>query len=553
MAEDGRNGARRRIVRRTAKALAVALLAVALASCGGDDEQAGDEDGTQADDRDRTTLTIGIAGDPETLDPAWGQAHRANETIKNLHAQWVRYAVTDTGEGYMRADLPNVEGDAIESFTLEEDNTVIRFKIRENANFPDGTPITTDDFIFKLERSVGVNAGSAWVFNTAGGITDPNQIEKVNDKEFLMRLAAPAPILGPLLRDQDAGLEHTSVVRENMTDDDEWGEEYLARNGAPTGAYLLDSWTRGTSLVLKANPEYWGEAPFFDTVVLQIIPSPENRVQLLRNGSIDIAAELSVDAIVRLKDAPGVRVISVPSINRNVLGFVQDKPPFDDVRVRQAIAHAIPYEALARDVLHGEALTPKGVWPQNSIWFEDVPWPYGHDPDRARELLAEAGHEDGLSFTVEIREGDADAEALAVPLQTELRNIGVEMNITKLAPAQFQGNLGDRSMQAWIQSNLGSFVDDPYYEAFLWYSSDAVINWFRYSNSTVDDITARLKTEIDQDERRVLARQLQEQLNEDLPAITLAEPNYLIAMRDDIEGFLYEPDSLLTYRLFSRR
>lgn len=537
----------RRAVRLGATLVAAVLSTAVLAACGGGNEGGG------AKGAARTTLTIGVAGDPETLDPAWGQALRANETIKNLYAQWVKYKAVDSGNGYVRADLPNVEGEAIESFQFEDNNTAVRFKIREDATFPDGEPITADDFLFKLERSVGVNAGSAWVFNTAGGITDPKQIKKISDKEFLIRLTAPAPILGPMLRDQDAGVEHTDVVKERMTDQDKWAEKFMARNGAPTGAYVLESWTRGSSLVLKANPNYWGEKPFFETVVLQIIPSPENRVQLLRSGSIDIAEDLSIDAISRLKDAPGVRVISVPSINQDVLGFVLDKPPFDDVRIRRAIAYAIPYEALAQDVLRGEALTPKGVWPQNSIWFENAPWPYDYDPERAKQLLAEAGYDDGLSFTVEIREGDADAEALAVPIQTELRKIGVSMKISKLAPAQFQGDLGKRSMQAWVQSNLGSYVDDPYYQAFLWYASDAVINWFRYSNATVDDVTARLKTEMDPERRRALARQLQQQLNQDVPAISLAEPNFLIATRDDIDGFLYEPDGLLTYRLLARK
>jgi peptide/nickel transport system substrate-binding protein len=535
---------RGRFLRVSGGVLAAGLSADLLAACGGDESAGKSEKGR--------TLTIGIGGDPETLDPAWGQALRANETIKNLYAQWVKYKVVDSGDGYMKADLPNVEGEAVESFSIEPDNVTVRFKVRD-AKFPDGTPITADDFLFKIQRSVGVNAGSAWVFNTAGGVTDPKQhMRKVGEREFLFKLAAPAPILGPMLRDQDASIEHTALVKKHMTADDKWAEKWMARNGAPTGAYVLDTWTRGSRLVLKANPHYW-EKPYFNRVVLQIVPSAEDRVLLLRNGSIDIAEDLSFDAISRLKEVEGVRVISVPSITQDVLGFVMDKPPFDDVRVRQAIAHAIPYEALARDVLQGEAQVPKGVWPQNSIWFADAPWPYANDPQRAKDLLAQAGHGGGLSFAVEIREGDADAEALAVPIQTELRNIGVEMSIRKLAPAQFQGNLGKKSMQAWIQSALGSYVDDPYYQAFLWYATDAVINWFKYSNQTVDKVTGQLKTEVDEQGRRTLARQLQEQLNKDVPAISLAEPNFLIPMRDDIDGYLYEPDGLVTYRLLKRK
>src|SRR5205814_56226 len=110
-----------------------------------------------------TTLTIGVASDPQTLDPEWGQAARANETIKNIYAQWVRYKRVDSKRGYLLADLKNVEGEALESFTVSRDGRTIRAKVRK-ATLPSGKPLTADDFVYKVQRSIGVNGGSVFDF-----------------------------------------------------------------------------------------------------------------------------------------------------------------------------------------------------------------------------------------------------------------------------------------------------------------------------------------------------------------------------------------------------
>jgi peptide/nickel transport system substrate-binding protein len=536
-------------IRRLALLVVIGALAIAAAACGESVDDTGGAQGAAASDRG-TTLIIAVAGDPETLDAEWGQAARANETIKNLYAQWVKYKTVDSGEGYQKADLPNVEGEVLESIEQDDDGTV-RMKVRPDAKFPDGSPITADDLIYKVRRSLEMQAGSIFDFNIIG-VTEMSQVKKISDSEIEFKLPQASPILGPMLRDQDAGIVDTKSVKEHSTKKDEWGTEWVARNAAPTGAYTIAENKPGSRLVLKANPSYWGEEPYFKEVILQIVPSADERMLLLREGKVDIAEDLSIEAASRLKGQDGVNVLSVPSINQDLLGFVMDKPPFDDPLVRQAVAYAIPYEDLAQGVLQGEAKVPKGVWPQNSIWFENADWPYAHDPEKAKQLLAQAGHADGLEFTVEIKDSDADAAALAVPIQTALKDVGIDMRIDKLSASKFTENIGEKSMQAWIQSNLGSYVDDPYYQTFLWFGTQSVLNWFKYSNPKIDKAIEQFATVLPEDEKRALAAEVQAELNNDLPAISLGEPNFLLPMRDDIEGFLYEPDGLVTYRTLKR-
>jgi peptide/nickel transport system substrate-binding protein len=496
------------------------------------------------------TLTIGIAGDPDTLDPEFGQSSRTNEIIKNLYAQWSRYAVVDAGAGNFKADLTKSVGEALESFSVDADGVTVHMKVRP-AKFAGGNNMTADDFIYKVQRSLGItNAGSAFDFNIIG-ISKPDQVTKVDTMNITFKLSHPSPILGPMLRDQDAGIIDSVLLKKNSPADDTWGQKWLAKNTAGSGAYMVSSWTPGSKLVLKANPNYWGTKPYFDTVVLQEVASPDDRVLLLKNGTIDIAADLSSDAATRLKGQSGVKVISAPTIAQDMFGFVTNKPPFNDVRVRQAIAYAIPYEQLVSNILRGEAKVAKGVFPQNSIWFTNEDYPYKLDPAKAKQLLASAG-QSNMTFTVEIRDTDADAQALAIPLQTALQQVGVTMNISKLASAQFQQHLGQGAAQAWIQSGLGAYVDDPYYQCFLWYATKAVINWFKYSSPVVDQANDQLQNELDVSKRKALGSTIQKQLNQDLPYISLGEPNFLLPVRDNITGFLYEPDGILTYRYFKR-
>src|SRR5258708_910616 len=124
--------------------------------------------GTSSSGASTNTLTIGIAGDPDTLDPEFGQSSRTNELIKNRYAQWSRYAAIDAGGGNFKADLSNVVGEALESFSVDPDGVTVHMKVRQ-AKFASGNNMTADDFVYKVQRALGIqNAGTAFDFNIIG-------------------------------------------------------------------------------------------------------------------------------------------------------------------------------------------------------------------------------------------------------------------------------------------------------------------------------------------------------------------------------------------------
>jgi peptide/nickel transport system substrate-binding protein len=496
-------------------------------------------------------LVIGIAGDPSTLDPGFGQQSLANEIIKNTYAQWTRYPFVPQGNGVLKADTTRTLGDALASYTVSPDGTTVHCTVRP-MKFPSGDPFTADDFIYTVKRALGLDTGPVFDFNIIG-ISSVSQITKQSPMQFTMKLDHPSPILGPMLRDQDAGVLDAKRIARHATSSDPWATKWMADHSLGGGAYTVAEYTPGTGLTLKANPNYWEPAPYFQTIVLQEIPSSDERVLFLERGAIDIAEDLSLSTARRLAGKPGVRLFNLPSRLQDMFGLVETHIPFHDVRVRQAIAYAIPYEALSRDVLYGYSSVPKAVWPQNSTSFApDETWPYTTNMAKARALLDAAGYSKGFSFTVETSTDDADASALAVQVQSALRHLGITMNISSLAPAVFQEHLSKKTMAAWIQSGLGDYVDDPYYHLFLWFTSKSVLNWFAFSNAEIDRLASQLATELNPAERQVLAARAQRVLNEQVPVIILAEPHFVLPTRSDVSGLVLEPDYLLRYNRLRR-
>jgi peptide/nickel transport system substrate-binding protein len=491
------------------------------------------------------TLIIAIPGDVETIDPPFGAATRANETLKNIYDPLVHYRAYDTGEGYARSAATEFEPALAESWEVSDDGLTIVINLRQGVIFPmTGNELTAEDLYYKFERAFGVQAGTAWLFGVVG-IKAIEQIEITGPYQVTISLENPSPIFFNLLRDQDGGLVDSKAVKAHATDDDPWANKWMAKNYAGCGEYYLESWIPGVEVVLMANPHYFGGQPYFKKVILKIVPSSTDRALLLQQGAVDIAAELSMEEMEAIKDSPGVKIISVPSREHMGLGLNCKMEPFTDPMVRQALAHAVPYETIANEVYRGQAGMTMGIMPARSEWHV-VDWPYNTDPDKARELLAEAGYPDGFEFTLGIQHGIATIEEIAVILQDAFRGIGVDMKIEKQAAAIFQEHMARKEQFAWMRPLL-MYVDDPYYDLFLAYETGQICNWMDYSNPRIDEITTEIGATIDVERRRELSREAQQILTDEVALIYLAETNRLVATREEIGGWVLDPDPLLKY------
>jgi len=496
--------------------------------------------------QDEPTLTIAIPSDIETLDPPFSRFQRSNETNYNIYDQFFRYAYTDTGKGYGLYDVNKIEGEAIESWKLSDDYKSIVLKVRENKFSHTGNPVTADDIVYWFQRAFGTDSGTKFNAVTSN-VNSMDQVKKTGPMEVTIQFAKPSPWFFYLFRDQSQAPQDSVEIAKHVTSDDPWASKWLAKNDASSGEYFVESWEPGVQMVLKANPNYWAKPPaFFRKVVLKVVPSSANRALLLQQGAVDIASDLSTDELDSLRGSQGVNVLSIPTRNQMILGFNVTKPPFDNVKVRQALTYAAPYKKIVDGVFKGRAQVSEGPVPVGGQLHDKSLWTFSEDVDKAKALLKEAGMEKGFEFTLDISEGVPVQEQIAVLLQDSFSKIGVTMKINKQTSAAFAEGLGKLTHQAWMRDLLW-YVDDPGYTGVLFFKTGAVVNWTGYSNKDVDKLIDEMVVTVDPAKKKELATQYQKLTIADAPALYLGEMPFEIAMRADIEGYVQLPDNLLWY------
>jgi peptide/nickel transport system substrate-binding protein len=502
--------------------------------------------------QDEPTLTIAISGDIETIDPPFSRFQRSNEVNYNIYDQFFRYAYSDTGKGYSLYDVSKIEGEAIESWEFSSDFMSVKLKVRENKFAKTGNPVTADDIVYWYERAFGTDSGTKFNAVTSQVLT-MDQVKKTGPMEVTLTFAKPSPWFFYLFRDQSQAPQDSVEVAKHVTADDPWAAQWLAKNDASSGEYFVESWEPGVQMVLRANPTYWKQpSAYFRKVVLRIVPSSATRALLLQQGAVDIATDLSTDELDSLRSAEGVKVLSIPTRNQMIMGLNVTKPPFDNVKVRQALTYAAPYQKIVDGVFKGRAMPSAGPIPVGGQFHDSSLWPFKEDVEKAKALLKEAGLENGFEFTLDITEGVPVQEQIAILLQEAYGNIGVKMTINKQTSAAFAEGLGQLTHQAWMRDLLW-YVDDAGYTGVLFFKTKAVVNWTGYSNPEMDKLIDEMVVTVDEAKKKEQAIQYQKIAIPDAPALYLAEMPFELAMRDNIEGYVQLPDNLLWYYPLHRK
>ena len=502
------------------------------------------------------TLRVAIPDDVEHLDPNFGSANLTNLVLKNTYMQPVQYLPGLSQGRYSYADTTSFEGQWVETWDFSDDSTTLTLKLRQGLVFPtSGRSVTSDDVIYTIERAFGVPSGPAWVLGNIG-VTSIDQVERVDDRTLILNDIRPSTIVLPLMRDQSMGLLDSEAIKANATDDDPWATTWLSQNYAGNGRYVIDSWDRGSKMVLKANPTWPGRQPFFDTVDLIVVPESANRLALLQNGEVDIAMNLSAQEEELAAASDGVSVLSIPDRNSMNVLLNTRQPPFDNVDLRKALAYAVDYDAMVNGVFKGQAVPSEGPISVNSRFFPlfglGDSWAYEYNPDKAREHLAAAGFPNGFEFELIASQGLPIADAVAANLKANFSDIGVDMTIRPVSGAEMFESLAGLSHQAAFRGGLLDYIDDPYYHFYLWWLTDTVINWTGFTNDRVDEIVVETAGLLDDGARRGPYREAISLVVDAAPMLWLANANFTLAISEDISGYTHHPDGLMWFANLER-
>lgn len=487
------------------------------------------------------TLVVVMGSTINSLDIHRSGTNRPSYQVAvNCYDRLMTFGTKTLEDGSLSYDYDNLQGELAESWEVSEDGRTLTFYLRD-ATFWDGRPVTAQDVKWSFDRSVTLG-GFPSTQMAAGSMSTPDQFEAVDERTFRIFLPHASKLTLPNLTTPIAIVINSEEALEYATDEDPWATEYLHRNPAGSGAFKVEQWEPGQQLVYRRNAEWAsGELPGAERVILREVPSTSTRRALLERGNAHISQDVPTRDAMELDEKPGVSVVSTPIENcLHVLCPNLNFEPFKDVRVRQAIAWAVPYDAIMQNAAYGLGVPMWGgeheepatiAWPQ--------PFPYQYNLDRARELLAEAGYAEGFEVPLAFDLGQADwAEPTALLIQEALGKIGITVTLDRIPGANWRTRaLVDKQLPLHLE-NFGGWLNTPCYYFFWAYIEGNLFNSSNYRNEEIAKLVDdTLFMAMDDPEYAPKIRRMIEIAFADVPRIPLYQPTLNVAMQPDINGY----------------
>jgi peptide/nickel transport system substrate-binding protein len=352
---------------------------------------------------------------------------------------------------------------------------------------------------------------------------------------------------------------NSELVKKHANEKDPWGLEYTKQNTAGSGAYRVVNWNAGTDVILERNDKWaGGPVPKVRRVIWRMVPSAGNRRALLERGDADISYDLPNKDFVELKNLGKLTIVSTPYSNGiQYIGMNVKQPPFDNLKVRQAVAYALPYQKIMDAALFGLAKPMFGAPPGTPT---EVAWPqpHGYDTDilKAKKLLAEAGYPEGFETTLSFDLGFAGVnEPICVLTQESLAQIGIRCTINKIPGATWRTELNKKVLPLYTNVFSG-WLDYPEY-FFIWcyHGKNSIFNTMSYQSKEMDgDIDAAVTAAAEGDkpgyEKSVKA--FVDLAFADIPRIPLFQPYVNVAMQKNVSGYQYWFHRRLDYRTLAK-
>jgi peptide/nickel transport system substrate-binding protein len=434
----------------------------------------------------------------------------------------------------------------------------VTFKLRKDATFHDGTPITARDVKWSFDRAVTVGGFPTFTMKV-GSLEKPEQFVAVDDHTFRVDFFRKDKLAIPVLATIVPNVMHAELVKKNVAPSDPWGLEYTKTNVAGGGAFKVAKWAPGSELVYERF-EGWrsGAIPKLQRVIWRMVPSAGTRRALMERGDADISFDLPNKDFLELKEMGRFNMASSPISNGiQYIGMNVTKPPFDDIKVRKAVAYAIPYQKIMDAVVFGLA---RPLYGSSSNKAVDASWPQPHgyttDLGKAKKLLAEAGYAQGFETTLSYDLGFAAInEPLSVLVQESLGQIGITATINKIPGANWRGELVKKEMPL-ISNFFSGWLDYPdYFFYWCYHGQNAVFNTMSYKNPHMDALINAARTQAADGDNAGFEKSAREFIDlafEEVPRIPLYQPELCVAMQKDVAGYRYWFHRQLDYRTLIR-
>ncbi len=487
----------------------LALLVLLLFGCQGQEQSV---PGSDADARPAygDTFIEASIGEPSNLLPVLASDSASSEINGLVY------------EGLLRYDKNlRLEGVLAESWEISPDNLTFTFHLRQGVKWHDGQPFTSADVLFTYRMYIDPKVPTSYA-------EDFKQVAKAEAPDpYTFRVTYREPY-APALESWG-----TAIHPRHLLEGQDVTKSPLSRAPIGTGPFRFVEWKPGEKLVLEGNAEYFAGRPYLRRVVYRIIPDSSTQFLELQSGGLDFMGLTPIQYATQT-DTPafrrGFNKFRYLGFGYSYLGYNLRKPLFQDLRIRQAIAHAINKQEIIDGVLLGLGKTATGPYKPDTWVYNPQVKTYAYDPVRARTLLEEAGWRDAdgdgvrekgaqkLAFTIVTNQGNDLRAKSAEIIQRRLKEVGIDVQIrivewaTFLKEFIFPGNF-DATILGWT----GGPEPDQYN---IWHSSKTgprELNFIHYKNAEVDDLLERGRRTFDQAERKKIYDRFQAILAEEQP------------------------------------
>ena len=472
------------------------------------------------------TLTLVRPGDATNLDPPKVTTFTSFRVFELVYSR----LTSVTPELAIQPDLA-------ESWTISPDGKTLTFRLRD-AKFHNGDPVTSDDVKFTFDRIQTVEPSAARSL-----FADIDRIDTPDPRTVVFNLKQANVTLLVYMSGGNASIVSRKVAEANNND--------LSRKEAVIGSgpFKLTEWVPDNYMQLDANRDFYLQGqPYLDAVRINVVPDQAGIVAALRTGAADMALFEEARTAQTLRQEQGITLDAVPSPNYNLLFVNTKRPPFDNLKVRQAMAYAIDRQQLIDAIALGDGEPTGPLAPALKEYALPVSqYPsYTRDVARARQLLQEA-NVGPVEFTMLTQTSSpAYARDIAQIVQQQLGEVGIRMNIELLEFTQWVARWQAADYQVMPGLNGGTAEPDSF--VFRYFTTDGNLNQITgYQNQTVSDAIKQARTIPGVPRRKELYDVVQRQLVEDAPFVWLFVGNDYVAYRNTTKGFLHIPTGAITF------
>jgi peptide/nickel transport system substrate-binding protein len=458
-------------------------------------------------------LIAAIAGEPDQLDPHKTSAYFSFEVLENVFDTLVQ----PDANLEMRPALA-------QSWEVSPDQLTWTFHLRKGVTFHDGTPFTAGDVVYSYRRIIDGKLANVDKFSAVTDVRAPD------DSTVVIRVKQPTPNLLTNI----GGFKGMAIVERKNVEDGQ-----IATHPIGTGPFAFQGSKSGDSIALKANPNYWGGAPKVSGVTFRFISEPSTALSALQAGEVDWTDSVPPQRVSQLKGDDSINLTVTPSNDYWYLALNEASPPWNDVRVRQAIAYGIDRDAIVQATSYGTAAANQLAIPKGNPWYTQYDT-YRYDVGKAKSLLQEvqaAGRPIPKTLDMLVSSEYPETVTAAQIIADNLAPLGITVNIRTVDFATWldEQNSGrfDMLMMGW----LGNIDPDDFYYAQQ--HTNGTSNAQKYSNRDVDRLLDAGRVEVNRAARTDDYAKAATLIADQVSYIYLYNPSVIQAWTKNLSG--YEP------------